>query len=146
MTERRKFTLSTGRPRVDLIADARLMKLASPIAPSDQGGTSAPADKTPVKPAVTEPTDTTSVDATIADQIKALKDQATKIRATQEQDPDASTDPNDQKVIALLSQLDAVITQLEAAQGADVAGEPDKALLFGVADAIDEAARKIERL
>ena len=126
MTERRKFTLSTGRPRVDLIADARLMKLASPIAPSDQGGTSAPADKTPVKPAVTEPTDTTSVDATIADQIKALKDQATKIRATQEQDPDASTDPNDQKVIALLSQLDAVITQLEAAQGADVAGEPDK--------------------
>ena len=25
-------------------------------------------------------------------------------------------------------------------------GEPDKTLLFGVADAIDEAARKIERL
>ena len=27
-----------------------------------------------------------------------------------------------------------------------LAGEPDKALVFAVADAIDEAARKIERL
>jgi len=38
------------------------------------------------------------------------------------------------------------IANFKAALRARLAGEPDKALLFSVADAIDEAARKIERL
>ncbi len=38
------------------------------------------------------------------------------------------------------------MSNLKAALRMRLAGEPDKTLLFGVADAIDEAARKIERL
>ena len=38
------------------------------------------------------------------------------------------------------------MSNLKAALRMRLAGEPDKALVFAVADAIDEAARKIERL
>ena len=38
------------------------------------------------------------------------------------------------------------MTNLKAALRQRLAGEPDKTLLFSVADALDEAARKIERL
>ena len=38
------------------------------------------------------------------------------------------------------------MSNLKAALRQRLAGEPDKALLFSVADALDEAARKIERL
>jgi DNA-binding PadR family transcriptional regulator len=73
----------------------------------------------------------------------------------------AHLDENRAEAEAALARLDALarkdeamdtgpvfraMSNLKAALRMRLAGEPDKTLLFGVADAIDEAARKIERL
>ena len=73
----------------------------------------------------------------------------------------AHLDANRAEAEAALARLDALgrvdealdagpvrraMANLKAALQARLAGEPDKALVFSVADAIDEAARKIERL
>ena len=115
MTRRNGFTLSTPRPRTELLASIKAERFASPpMPPSDAPASPAPADTAPKAGEVPD-----TVDTQVTQQILDLEKTLADLQKTQAGDTDAKDDPNDAKVEQLLGQIGALVAQLKAAQAAD---------------------------
>lgn len=113
-----------AKPRSELIADfgSRVDgATATALSPHAAVAPSTPAADLPKTPTA-DPPKSADADTAVSAAVDEVKSAIAKALAAQKADPDSS-DPNDEKVLAGLTQLSDLVDSIEKDQAADVAGE-----------------------